>query len=251
MSGFSSVLGSSAGQSVLGGVGDIFGNIAGPIAEGLTSGLQKAFEGVNSKHKANALAQIPTVQKPNYPGFSSLLGANGQLPQNLQLKGNTEALTALRNNATSAAPSAWATMRMNEIDAQAPGQMNQLNKNNAGALATARNQMMAEGGLSSSISQKLGQQNNLQSMMARQNLRSGIAQNKADINLSDAQNKQSQLQALPGLELQSLAPQQYNLQNIISQNAAGNTAENQRYQQEMQAWAASKTGNAIANSGKK
>lgn len=239
-------LGQHIGQNI-GMIGNALSPAIASLGTSLTTGMQNAFKDA----KAQNLAKLPTINRPDYPGFSSLLNGQNQLPGNLQLQGNTEALNQIRNTATSAGPSAWAQMRLGELESQAPGQMSALNRNNQGALKQARMGLMSEGGLSSGMYNKLGKDAGLQGMLARQDLRRQTEQNRSDLLMSDAQNKQSMLQSLPGLELDSLKPQQYNIQNILAENQAKNSASLQRYQQDMAGWAAQNTGKAIAQSGKK
>jgi len=225
------------------------GIAAGAIDDGL-SGLGNMV-GIGSDAKRKAMGSIPNVQKATYPGFKSYLDENYQLPSNMQLNPNTQAMDQLRNQALETGPSAWTQARLSEVQGAVPGQINQANQFAQGSLANAKNFLKSESGLSNSLSNQLDNQNSLSSMLQGQNLRQAANVRSRDLMLGDAQAKETALNALPGMELNYAQPGQTNITNTLNELTATNAADVKRYQTEMESWARANTAGATASSGKK
>jgi hypothetical protein len=79
--------------------------------------------------------------------------------------------------------------------------------------------------------------------------------NRSKIDVQDESNRINQLGALPGLENQAIAPDLDKQKTILNARQSDIQMRNNlvmnKYNQDMQAWAAAQQANATANSGKK
>jgi hypothetical protein len=192
---------------------------------------------------------IPNIARPNYPGYESLLDGTNKLPQQFQVTPNKLALDKLRGEALSTAPSAWAAAQMAQTDAakgNSIGQNGMLAQSN---MRQANRAVSGTTGLSGEAQKRIQQQSERSRMFANQGVARQATQNKAQIMTADAQQKDTSLAQLPNLELQGLQPQQFNIQNTLTQKSARDLADLERYKTEMGSWATANTAKAIQNSG--
>jgi hypothetical protein len=193
---------------------------------------------------------------PTRPGFQSLLGVDPKTGQYNKLAMPTElqapevvgaaGRTNLSNRALAEGPSKQAQLM---LDQQALGEadaLGQVGKQGASELASAQGSVARTGGLRSGVGAMMASQNMRDQMMQKQQTRRGGLQDRLQIGLQDDQQKQSLLQNLVGQDLQS---QQYNTGNVLGEKRAKDASDLAKYNAEMQAWAANKQGQAIANSG--
>lgn len=195
---------------------------------------------------------------PVRPGFQSLLGVDpktGQynrlsLPQELQapeVVGGAGRI-ALKDRALATGPSKQAQLMLDQQGLQEAEALGQVGKQGASELAMAQGNVARTGGLRSGVGAMLAGQNMRDQMMQKQQTRRGGLQDRLQIGLQDDQMKQSLLQNLVGQDLQS---QQYNTGNVLGEKRAKDASDLAKYNAEMQAWAANKQGQAIANSAPK
>ena len=192
------------------------------------------------------------------PGFQSLLGvdaATGQynrlsLPQELQapeVVGGAGRIS-LKDRALAQGPSKQAQLMLDQQALSEADALGQVGKQGASELASAQGNIARTGGLRSGVGAMLAGQNMRDQMMQKQQTRRGGIQDRLQIALQDDQMKQSLLQNLVGQDLQS---QQFNTGNVLGEKRAKDASDLAKYNAEMQAWAANKQGQAIANSAPK
>lgn len=206
-------------------------------------------EGFNllKTNQKNVLDALPNISEPGYPGYNSIMGSNGLLKSQYNVTPDSSAINQLRSQITN--PSPWAGMQTanqaQNFAAQKAG------INNMPVAGQAQQFLNMRGGATGSDAGMLSQLANRSKFGALENL---AGQNQAanlDIKQQAEGFRQNAMNALPGLEQQQLQPQQQNIQNALTQNQAENAANLAKYQSQMQAWAAGKTGKSIASSGKK
>lgn len=160
-------------------------------------------------------------------------------PYNIQSDLNTGAINQLRSEALRqpGSMSRWGQMALTQ------GQ-NQNAMQNAGATAQAQNQLAMQGGLRSGARERIARAGQQNTMAQNQNVWSNIA-------MQDEKNRQQQLQALPGMELQQANYlsniQDKNIGRALSEVNTGRQMQQQQFNEAMRAWAAGKTADAQSN----
>lgn len=253
------------GGGGLGAIGQGLGGVIAPVTQFATGAARGVFGGNNpSPYFADP------GPKPDRPEFQTLIGDNDLLRKNLQLtdKGpinqDKQVLEMLRGQAL-AGPgnSAWEKMAMNR---QALEESSLKDKALAGAgqaQASARSGLAMRGGLESGARERLALQGQNNLMTQMQDVSASGARARADIGLEAEKQRQGLAQQLPGMELQAIQPdlqnrqystevQKYNIDQAVNEKRAKDMADMAAYQEQMKAWAAAQTGNAMASAqGKK
>ncbi len=111
-------------------------------------------------------------------------------------------LDRLRSNAFSAAPSAFANAQNVENDRMLAQSSDRLSQNAATGLAQQQSNMAMQGGLDSSARARMGRQAMNAEIMGKQDLYNQNAGAHNQVAMADAQNKQQQQMAMPGMGLQ-------------------------------------------------
>jgi len=196
-------IGKALGGSLLG------GTIMGPV--GAAGGA--FFGGTAGETPKAGVPQVPMPEKPQFQG----LGQLGELPSNFQVNPNTQGLEALRNVALGGGPSPFAQALIDQQQNRANTALGNIGQQSAGALGNVQNAMASTSGLSGQAADRLSQSADRQALFAKQNVRSQFGGARDAILGTDADLKQRALNTLPGLEVQALQPDKFNIQNAISE----------------------------------
>lgn len=228
--GFFDSIGSTLGGAVGGGfIGGLLGgspgaNIGAGLGgyQGYQAAQPKPFNPGNYKERTGVYAGAP-----DYPAFQ-------QLGQQL----NTQGLDKYRQEALSTGPSAWAGL-MGQQQSEAYKKAQDLASGKAaGGVASAESALAMRGGLSSGARERLQKQGVLSKALAGQDLASQHAGNLLQIGINDEQNRMARLGALPGMEVQAMAP-------AIGQQQLQNQYNLGRYGTEAGIWASGQQANAM------
>lgn len=225
------------------------GTITGPIGTSLGYVLGSQYD--QNKAQAAAEANIPYAPKPIYPEFKSLLDSGGQLGSQYQLNANKLGLDQIRDQATRSGNSPWASMMLAKEAANLADARGNIGALNSAQQTMAAREMGMKGGLRQSDLVGLQARGNRMANAASQNMGNTAALGRNSILTQDVANKQNAMASLPGLELQALKPQQFNIDAVLKEKRAHNIADLSKFQTEMGAWAGQQQSNAISNSGKK
>lgn len=225
------------------------------------------FNGIKDQ-SGNILDQYSLKAQPDV-GFNSNIDDLRQQLSGINL--NTDALQALRGEGLRAPGTAspWATMALNQAKSTAGAQGN-------AQIAGAMSALASRGGVNRGARERIATNGSRGTMMAQQ--KAGM-----DIGLQDEANRMDILKALPGMEVQSLAPelqktsmwanmadteagrkqgldlanrdyttnvQKTNLTNSIGDLQNKNNYDMSKYEQIMKAYSADRTANAQENAGK-
>lgn len=238
----------------MGGIGSAISNGAGNAAKAV-GGLPLALisgtgGGGNGGYQSQYFAQ------PDRPDWSSNLDpGTGLLKNSLQSQFNPDSsgMNAYKDFALGTGPSPWASAQLQNQGLQEQGLKNSTQNQNASANAQAESSLASKYGLSQGARERLATQSQRNNMMGLQNVGFQGAQARAGIGAQDAQNRQGFLANLPGLQNQQAgmqtANQQYNIGNAINETNAKRANDLNTYNQQMQAWAANKSGDAMRQSG--
>lgn len=199
--------------------------------------------------------------KPSYDRLSMGMqpGLDAQLAA---LNTDRRGINKYREEALRSGPSTWAQLASAQQDELARQARGQAVAENMGQMAGARSQLAMRGGINSGARERIATSGMRNAMDASQNALRQANANKMQIGINDEQNRMNQLQALPGMENTAVQPdldriklwgqgRQFDVQNQIGETDKENLFNMNRYQQQMQAWAANKQANATENSGKK
>lgn len=236
------------GETGGGFAGGLFGTaLFGPMGTipGALSGRGMAQYQKQMQRAQNMAASVP---QPQYPGYDNILSKDMTLPSQYQVAMNPTAMAALREEAFREGPSPWATMMsnlQNERYQQAVGNLGQQTNTAVQGMQSA---IARTGGLSGGASDRIQQEANRQRMFALQGLGTERDVGLAEINLQDLAQQQATLEALPGLEIAALQPQQWNIEQVLAEKARQEEALMQKYKTEMEGFARAKTAGAIATS---
>lgn len=179
---------------------------------------------------------------PEAPYFTRFRqGTSGLMPGELSAKADTRALEAYRERALApSGESPWLDIQKQKAAVETAMMRDQLAQAGArdrmlGAQGANRLQMATGGIGASPISQALSDR-------LRQ-----------DVSLEQqAQDQQiGKLMNLPGMDLQALAPQEFNIRTALQEKNLEEAAKMKNYEEQMKAWGATKSAGAIAGGGKK
>lgn len=196
------------------------------------------------------------------PNSMSLFNMEAPGINAIDTSGINDAMSAYRQNALRTGPSQWANLATKESNLEQKQAQDQAMDNARGQTATARADLAMHGGLDSGARERLARSGQTAAIDASQKIAGQGIQNRMQIGMNDEQNRISQLGALPGMEVQALAPQ-FQKQNMLNQamgtdvaheigeNEAQNLFNMQNYHEQMSAWGANRQANATENSGKK
>ena len=185
---------------------------------------------------------------------------NGQLTGGAYLdpnkyQGNTGALNTLNAKATQEGASPWLQLQLQKQNMDQMNQMAQAAKQSAGATAAARSNLAMRGGLSGGAAERLARGGSQDLNAQRQNIMNQGAQNRINLGIQDESNKNQLLgqavSANQAQNAQNIGIGQFNAQNTLAENNANNAFNMSKYQEQMKAYGAGKSANAIANGGKK
>lgn len=191
---------------------------------------------------------------------TGLLKSQYQMQYGPDITANSQALDALRSQTLSQGPSAWAQLANQQQGLQEAGQRSGAAQQAASSAAQARSGMASKYGLSQGANQSLARQNMRDQMNSMQNIAAQGAQQRGQIGLQDAAQKQQALMQLPGMEVQATAPQfqnralslntqQFNVGGAANEVNQKRQADLSSYNDQMKAWAAQQQADAIRNSG--
>jgi len=172
-----------------------------------------------------------------------------------KFQGNQGAINKLNQKATSDGPSTWMQMQLQQQQAKQMQDMGRASSQANSANAAARANLATKGGLSTGASERLARSGGQDLNMARQTIGAGAATNQLNTGIQDESNKNQLLgQAVQGniaQNAQQIGLGQFNAQNTLAENNAGNAHNMTKYQEQMKGYGAGKAANAIANGGKK
>jgi hypothetical protein len=228
------------GRALSGGViGNLVMGPAGLVGGALLGGAagDKATQAIRDRE--NAL-NYGYANQPAAPEFESQIDpATGMLKQQYQQKSqlNEGGLEAMRGEALRD-PSKMSKWR--EI-AQTQG-MDQLGRQQGNQLAQAQSGLAAAGGLSQGARERLQQSSMQQGLMGQQNMWTQLA-------AQDEQKRQQMLGQLPGQELAAAGYKSGigggNIQSALDEINRKRAFDMNRYNQQMGAWGAQQTANAV------
>jgi len=208
------------------------------------------YGGANTKQNPEATAQQSAYKdatiarqqqqlnnyqsQPVKPKWESLLGTNGQLQQQFQVKNhlNQDYLGRLRQEGLRdpAQQSQWRMLMQQQI---------------------GMDRLASNGGLRSGAGERLGRQGALQGLLAQQRVR----QQGLDYDIADNQNRLGALQNLGQQELAaadfSRNIQEGNINRTLQETTQKRFADLESYREQMQAWAAERTADATPSGGGK
>lgn len=191
---------------------------------------------------SQAVSGQDALGRPILKNFDSQLTDTGQIKDAYQIKDtlNRDALTASRNEALRdpGTMSKWGTMALSQARNQNAASM-------AGQQQQARSSLAMQGGLRSGARERLASQGMQQQLQGNQSA-------LGSIQMQDEQNRQKWLQMQPGLELQdaqyNTTIQDRNIGRATSELQQGRDYDKYRYGQEMTAWGADKSSDAMKQS---
>lgn len=197
--------------------------------------------------------------RPIYPGITNLLGPDGKLKDQFQVKGpslDTAALDALQSRALSApGTSDYEKYALEKQRLDEGSSLDKAAKNAKTAQSGAYSALSTTGGLSAGARERIGRGANLAGMQAKSDItgqgvlaRLGIA--------SDADAKKTGiLSQLPGMQTEKanygLGIEKLNTGNALSEAQRQDLSKLGAYSEAMKGWAAEKTGQAQQSGGKK
>lgn len=259
MPGIPGLGGGNVAPPTMGGMGpmDAFAGAVNPLGAGYDyQNEQKA----DKRNERIAKLDEKLGPRPELGGRNSMLGPNGQLQGGAyldpnQYRGNQGALNLLNQKAMQQGTSPWAMMQMQKQGLDQQNQMNSAARQAQGQNAQARAGLAMRGGLSGGAAERLARGGGQDLNAARQGISNQGMQNRMQIGIQDETNKNAMLgQAVQGNQAalgQQIGLGQFNVQNTLAENQANNQHDITRYQEQMKGYAAGKTANATANSGKK
>lgn len=250
----------------------------GSVISGIGNGIGNLASGITGMvyHQNPSGPYVDPGQTPTYGGYQSIRDPNTGLLMNpgMNVQLDTSGVNALKQRALAApGTSDWEKLagQKQQVANQQLTQQQEMNQQKAaqsgleqGAsrAADARNQIAMRGGLSSGASERnarnsmrdilAGQQGvTAQGAQQKQDIGFQNAQANADIGLNAENQRLSALGQLPQAQLAALAPQEFNIKNALEQKQAEEAAKLQQYHDQMAAYGAGQTANAIAGSGPK
>ncbi len=222
-----------------------------------TDALTYAYSGgqldnMGKRERTNAiLGMMPNVARPGAPEYKSLLGENGLLKSQYQLAANPASLDQVRAQGLGTGTSPWAQMMLDKEGANLTQGKANLGAMGASQGIMASRQLGMKGGLRQADMLGLQSRGARMNNAASQNLSQNAAMGRSAIMSQDASNRESALSALPGMELQAVKPQKFNITAALQEKRGQNISDVNKFQNEMSAWAAQGQGNSISKSGKK
>lgn len=197
--------------------------------------------------KSNGPYQTDYSSMPQYPGYNSVYDPN---TQNLSSPDLQKSVKNYFNMAEAPGPSQWAQLTGQQQDALTQKAMANVQPQANSQTANALSMLGGSGGLSSGARERAAEGGATNAMNMEQNLANQNQNNHLQIGINDQQNKMAQMSQVPGMELQALQPQEENIKNTMMGANAKNSFDINKYQTQMQTWAADQQSNAIANAGK-
>lgn len=179
-------------------------------------------------------AQFLDSQKRVFPGAPDL-PIYQQAPGNMQSTLNTQGLDKLRTQNLSNSFNPWTGMAMDNSRVQ---NMYSLDASRQGA------GMQQPGGVSSLKAMREAAQRNTQNQ-------NGLNSSLGQLRLNSQQDRVKNFQTQQQNDLSALQPQEFNINNSISQNQQQNAFNQNNYSQQMDAWASANQAKAQINAGKK
>lgn len=234
------------------------------------------FVGQMTDANGNLLPQYKIQAGAPVSYNSNLNGLNQQL-NGIQL--NKQPLQNLEDFASSTGPSTWAQLQQQINQGQTGQQLGAADTQAASGLNQAYSQLGTQGGLSSGARERLAMSGGNNLVMAKQGVQQAGNQNNLGILATDASNKLQAAEQLPGMEVQSLQPQEFatnlwagmagnesnqeanlalqnrqydtsvqgqNINDLMQNNQNQNTYNLGKYNTQMGAWAANQQANATA-----
>lgn len=192
----------------------------------------------------NPYGQSTTVANPNDPNYGGIASTPGYVPIYQPAPGDQEGLNAFKQMAMSKGPSPWALLSTQNQALQAQNERDKGAKSTAGAAAAARDQLAAQGGLSSGARERIAETGDTNYTNMSQDVGRQENLNNLQIGMNDQQNKIQELSQVPAME-QTIAA------NKMAEGKSENDFNQNLYNQQMQAWAAGQQANATAHAGKK
>lgn len=271
MSIFSKALGSSGTK-----IGAVLG---GPLGAAVGAAHSAITTSAQNKKVNNRSPYVPAIASDK--GFrtdplaqsSSSSGISGYVPLSplakafqvnpgADIHANDQALSALRNEAlTPSSQSPWLKNQLQQISANRAQGLNEANRASAGQTAQARSNLALRGGLSGGAAERLGMMGAQQGLLAQQGVNNTYANQGLAAAQSAEENRMNTLRALPGMEIAATQPefanrqfnvsgQQYNIGNVLQQNAMQNQMMQQQMQREAEIAAANRNADAYAQANK-
>lgn len=196
----------------------------------------QVVSGMHVDQVSNRVGASPMMPGgPQYPGFLKITQPNGMLPTHLQLRPDTRALEAMRGQATRTDLSPWSQMQLQTLQQQQMREGDLATMQRQGELGNIWQQL---GGYNPEMAARLG----LQRTMGEIGLGS---QPEMQLRMEDRMQQMNTLRQQPLLEIQGLAPQQFNIQAALQEKAAMEQAKLQSYEEQYKALAGAQTAAAM------
>jgi len=208
------------------------------------------------------------IPQPGDPGYMqgydpNTMSFSGELGQRLSgLNMDTRGLERIRRDALRKGASPWAGMMTNKSFAEEAGAKDRAIGQSRAGTNTAMADLAAKGGLSAGARERVARGGGRDMLAVGQDVSRQGNLNRMQIGINDEQNRITQLSALPGMENQlyqanmqkeSMWDQakQTDIQRQIEENNKRNLYNQNKYNQQMTAWAAERQAHATENSGGK
>lgn len=259
-------IGTIMGGQGIPGMQDIMGGIPG--LNGVSPGLDmyanyqnklgEAREGRINRADDKLMAQFGG-HMPDIGNRSAML-SGGRLTGDAYLdpnayRGNTGALNVLNQKATATGNSPWLNMQLQKQGMEQQQAMGKMGAQANAANAQARAGLAMKGGLSGGAAERLARGGSQDLNAARQGVMNQGSNQRLQLGIQDESNKNQLLGQAVGANqaqnAQNIGIGQFNAQNTLAENNANNAFQMSKYQEQMKAFGAGKSANAMANSGKK
>jgi len=200
----------------------------------------------------SAPGQYGPVAAPERPSF---LNGSLTMPAELQIQNSYDPsyLNQYANYATSTEESPWLQLQRQQIGSDYANRGSQLQQQQAGGVNKGMEQLAMRRGLSGGAGERLAASGVGAGMMGQQ----GLAREREDairqMQIAEQTGKTNAMGQLPGMEIQraqqEMAPQQYNIGNVLNEREREFGAEMDAYKTQMAAWAAEQQANATGAAG--
>ncbi len=163
------------------------------------------------------------------------------------------ALNRFRGEALRTGPSVWAGLAKKSVGMQEADMRERAARDAASGTATARNQLAMRGGMTGGGAERVAQDGARNYMSMNQEIGRQSADNMAQIDLNDEQNRIQQLGMMPGMEAQKAQlfgqSRSFDVGQKMGESTRLNAFNAQKYSDDMGAYSAWMTGKAQENAG--
>jgi len=176
------------------------------------------------------------------PQYSSVLDAQGNLPDYLQVKNNYDSTYLNQQKAyVEGGESPWLKAQQAQIADQGAESLGALGAQNASGLQEAEQGLAMRRGLTGGASERLQELGDDQAMFQRQNINRGMVNQNLAATATEEADKQIARSKIPGLEFQKTAydtdVKSANISNMLAEKQRKRQAEMDMYKIETNLWA--------------